>query len=152
MRMMPKPSGAIGVKLCFSAGTSAWDQRTVMTGSPAASISTLKVKAAMVNISIKSPRARLTPGASVADTIRGPGVRPSTIAAATIPPTICDAQTTGFCEHPDGRRMQLGLTDEAEGLEGPSEQQCERDRWVEDAACVAVEDGGDGKEREAESR
>ena len=56
---------------------------------PAVSIKTDKVNAAVPNISSTSPRPLLTPGDSRLLTPKPPGVRPCTIPAATIPPSIC---------------------------------------------------------------
>ncbi len=60
---------------------------------------------------------------------------------------------TGFRKRP---RRAKGATathgQSGGGLRAPGEKQRERDRRVEDAACVAVEDGSDGEEREAKRR
>ena len=61
-------------------------------------MSTLRTSADVQNISMNNPWVRLVPWPSVVLTVNSPGVRPSTIAAATIPPTICANATTAAAD------------------------------------------------------
>lgn len=57
-------------------------------------MSTERVSPAVVNISMNNPCAREAPLPRTTPTRSGPGVSPSTSAAATMPPIICAKATT----------------------------------------------------------